>query len=144
MTERNKVVLSVYLILKTRDGILLGQRQNTGFRDANWGLPAGHVEADEFAKEALCREAKEEIGIIIRPENLKLVHVCHRRTGRDNVDLFMTCDKWEGTIENCEPHKCSDLRFFHLENLPENTISYVREVVEAVFRNEFYSEKDYD
>ncbi len=141
MKERHKIVLSVYLILKTRDGILLGQRQNTGFEDGNWGLPAGHVEANESASDALCREVKEEIGITILAKDLTLVHVSHRRTERDNIDLFMTCDEWEGTIENCEPHKCSKLCFFPLESLPENIIGYIREVVEAAFRNEFYSEK---
>lgn len=141
MKERHKIVLSVYLILKTRDGILLGKRQNTGFEDGNWALPAGHVEANESAKEALCREVKEEIGITVSPESLTLVHVSHRRTERDNIDLFMICDKWEGTIENCEPHKCSELRFFSPQDFPKNTVGYIREVIEAVSGQGVYCER---
>ena len=145
MKKRHKIVLSVYLILKTSDGILLGKRQNTGFEDGNWALPAGHVEDNESAKIALCREIKEEIGITLSPENLTLAHVSHRRSAeRDNIDLFMTCDQWEGTVKNCEPHKCSELRFFSLEALPENTVGYIREVVEAAFKQELYSEKGWE
>lgn len=104
-------------------------------------MPAGYVEVNESAKEALCREVKEEIGITIFPEDLKLVYVSHRGTERDNIDLFMICDKWEEEIENREPHKCSELRFFLLEAFTENTIGYIRKVVVDVLNQEIYSEK---
>ena len=63
-------------------------RQNTGYLDNYWSFPAGHVETGESATEGMIREAREELGIILSPDNLQVVHVMHRKTNRLNVDIF--------------------------------------------------------
>ena len=65
-----KIIPSVYLILERDGKILLGRRCNTGFLDGHYGLAAGHAEAYETFREAMVREAKEEIGIDIDVDNL--------------------------------------------------------------------------
>ncbi len=47
MAERQRVHVDAHLILRRGDEILLGQRQNTGWCDGYWHLPAGHSEGQE-------------------------------------------------------------------------------------------------
>jgi 8-oxo-dGTP diphosphatase len=52
----------------------------------------------------------------------------------------MTTNRYEGEIENHEPHKCDDLRWFPIDALPENTIDYIRVAITAFQNKEFYSQ----
>jgi 8-oxo-dGTP pyrophosphatase MutT (NUDIX family) len=126
--KRFKTHLSVYLILKEKDKILLSLRKNTGYKDGYWGLVSGHVEKEESSKQAMIREAKEEAGIILKPENLKFITVMHRKSERENIDIFFESDKWEGKIINKEPHKIEKLEFFSVSSMPSNLIDYIEKV----------------
>lgn len=132
--------LSYLLII--RDGkILLMRRANTGFEDGNYGLPAGHLDGKETSREGGAREAFEEIGIKIKPEDMEVVHVMHRKAANDErIDFFMTATTFEGQLENREPEKCDDLGWFALDDLPPNTIDYVRVAIENALAKKFYSE----
>jgi len=102
MTERIIAAISVFLILKKQGQILLSLRQNTGYADGHWAFPAGHVEWGEPATLGMIREAKEELGIEISPEELKVLHVMHGKTNRIDVAIFFECCKWRGEIANQE------------------------------------------
>lgn len=138
--RRFKLVLSVYLILVDDGKTLLLRRVNTGYEDGKYGLASGHADGGETARSATCREALEEIGIKIKPDDLKLVHTMHRRQNDERIDLFFTTDRWEGEPQNMEPKKCDDLNWFDLNDLPFNTIPYIRKVLEAYSHNVAYSE----
>lgn len=144
---RNSAVVAVYLILRKEEVILLGRRCNTGYEDGNYQVPAGHVDAGELPKEAMVREAKEEIGIDLNQGDLKFVHFSfrpkHDPTG-DRVDIFFKATNWKGEIVNAEPHKCDDLRWFQLNQLPENITPHVRVALECVEKNESFSELNLD
>lgn len=139
--ERYKIVPSSYLML-LRDGkILLARRFNTGFEDGNYGLVAGHGEQNENARETLIREAKEEAGIDIKLENIELAHVMHRKAALDErVDFFFEAKDYEGTPKIMEPEKCDEIQWFPLDNLPENTIDYIRQAIKNYRSGKFYSE----
>ncbi|TSC67733.1 MAG: NUDIX hydrolase [Parcubacteria group bacterium Gr01-1014_66] len=143
MKERNKAVPCSYLILKRGKKILLGRRVNTSYYDGWYSVPAGHVEADELPLGGLIRESKEEIGITILPENAKLVHTMYRapydKTGQ-RVDFFFVVKKWSGEITNCEPDKCSDLRWFFIADLPKNMMHHVKHALECYQKGIDYSE----
>ncbi len=89
--ERNKSVPAVYMILEKDNKILLGRRQNTGYYDGWYGLPAGHIEVKELPMIAGVREAKEELGIDLDIKDLQFVHAeyrtAHDRTG-DRAIIF--------------------------------------------------------
>lgn len=140
MDEKHKVFLNVYLILEKDGYVLLSQRQNTGYEDGKWSLISGHWEKGETATQALIREAKEEAGITICSEDLRAIYVLHRRSERDNIDLFMKCNRWAGDISNQEPHKCGGLRFFSYEDLPLNLIECIRGVLHNIKDGKIYSE----
>ncbi len=145
MKERFKVISAVYLILQKDHRILLSRRVNTGYCDGMYGLPSGHVEEGESLLSAMIREAKEEIGIEVRREDLNYVH-CVSRLAADGhrIDHIFTLDTWEGEPINQEPEKCADLSWFAVDALPDTIIPYVRRIVEAVKNGVTYAEEGWD
>ncbi len=136
-------ILASYLILKRDDQVLFALRQNTGYCDGEWGLPAGHVEAGESMTQALCREIREEIGIVLDPKQVYLKHIIHRQSdfdGSERIDGFFEAEHWEGEVKNLEPEKCGGLEWFSLDRLPENTIPYIRETLAHIRRGIGYRE----
>ena len=65
----------------------------------------------------------------------------HRKAKDDErIDFFMTADKYTGEIKNCEPNKCEELKWFPLDDLPDNIIPYIKEAINNYKNNIFYSE----
>jgi len=136
-----KSYVAVYLLLENSNGdILFSQRHNTGFKDGYWSLVAGHLDGGEDAKQALIREAKEEAGITIQSTDLLHVHTQHRLTpDREYIDLYFSCNKWQGEITNMEPNKCSGLAFHSLENLQIPLVEYLPSVLQEWKNGSSYS-----
>lgn len=131
------------MILKKDDKILLAQRANTGYQDGNYGLPSGHVEANESFTAAMVRVAAEEIGITVSPKDLSVAHVMHRKSvedGSERVDVFFVTENWQGEPRNLEPEKCSALDWFSVEALPENIVPVVKAALEHIQKQKTYSE----
>jgi len=59
---------SVGIIIEKDNKILMIDRVNFPY---GWACPAGHIDEDETPKEAVLREAKEEIGLKVK--NLKFI-----------------------------------------------------------------------
>lgn len=146
--ERFKAVPASYLVLMKDNKILMAKRFNTGYEDGNYSLPAGHVDAGENFTQCVVREVKEEIGIDVKHQDLKVVHVMHRDLGEgeigNRIDVFFTAEKWQGNIENKELEKCDDLSWFDLNNLPENIIPYIRQAIDCIKNKVIYSEHGWD
>jgi len=135
------VVISSYVIFQKDSTVLLLRRYNTGYRDGEYSVPAGHIEEAEFATTAALREAEEETGVIIKPEELLPAHIMHRHCGdHERIDFFFTAKKWEGEITNKEPDKCGELKWVSLDQLPTNTIPYIRAALENYSTGRFFSE----
>ncbi|MEO6761632.1 MAG: NUDIX domain-containing protein [Candidatus Saccharimonadales bacterium] len=140
--DRFKFIVCAALILRDGDKILLSKRYNTGYQDGKFSLVSGHVDGDEFASEAMVREASEETGIVISKDNLDLVHTSHQicDDGSERINVFFEVTKWDGNIENREPNKCSGLSWFSPSDLPEEIVSYIRFVIERISERKLYSE----
>jgi 8-oxo-dGTP diphosphatase len=132
---------SVYMFLIRDNKILLLRRFQTGFEDGKYGVPAGHMDGNETAREGCAREIREEIGVTVKPEDLHVVHVMHRKGSQDErIDFFMTTDVYTGEIKNCEPHKCDDLTWSPLDALPQDMVEYVRVAINHYRAGTLYSE----
>ena len=138
--ERFTLRAAVYLLLIKEGKVLLIRRFKTGWRDGEYTLPAGHVDGGESVRAELCREAKEEIGISIKPADLQFVHVMHQRDKQEYIDFYFAAKTWEGEPANCEPEKCDDLRWAPLNELPENVIPNVKQALAAYAAGDGYSE----
>ncbi len=118
---------AVYLLIFDKNGcVLLQKRNGTDFYCGYYGLPSGHMESHESSKDAIIREAKEEICVDISPDDLELIMIGHDKRG-DYISFIYRCLSYSGVIKIGEPKKCDDLRFFDLSSLPKNTIPYIRD-----------------
>jgi 8-oxo-dGTP diphosphatase len=132
---------AVRLILEKEGQLLfLLQTQKNG---GGFSLVGGNVESREFAREALCREAKEEAGITIEPADLNLIHVLHRHKLRKNEELlvlYFKATRFLGEPNSLEPKKFSDVRWFPIDNLPAEVSKPTLHVLKHIRAGEIYSE----
>jgi 8-oxo-dGTP diphosphatase len=144
--DRFKLISAVHLLLVRNGQVLLLRRFNTGYEDGNYSVPAGHLDGNEPASEAMIREAREEIGVDIDPADLEVVHVMHRQAAQDDrqvnerVDFYLTASHWEGEPKIMEHDKCDELSWHPIDRLPDNTIPYIRAALTAHLSGEYYSE----
>jgi len=137
---RSKFPVAVHLLFQQDKQILLLRRFNTGYEDGNYSVVAGHVEAGESVMQAAIREASEEVGVIIEPTDLQVVHVMSRKSEDERIDFFMAVRGWVGEIRNNEPQKCDELLWAAMDSLPHNIIPYVKYRLEKYRASVFYSE----
>ena len=138
--DRHKRAIAIFLILRNKAGeYLLQRRANTGYMDGHYDFGAtGHLEADESIEQCAVREAKEEIGLVINPRDLKLVRVTQTNIfGSAYVGFYFLCETWQGSPSICEPEKCDDLDWFKPDNLPNKLSNGVRIMQLTDFRDEF-------
>ena len=139
-----RVISAVYIIMRDGNKVLLLQRNNTGYHDGNFSLPAGHVDGGEKLNDASVREAKEELGISINATALRLVHVMHRKSDKqsndnERLDFYFEADSWSGEVSNMEPEKCSSLVWCAIDELPANMVPTVRSALSSVGSGDLYS-----
>ncbi|WP_242425096.1 NUDIX domain-containing protein, partial [Frankia sp. EI5c] len=67
------------LLLVRDDTVLLALRSGTGFADNWWNCPSGKLEDGEDVAAALCREAREEVGLQLDRGSLSLASTVHFR-----------------------------------------------------------------
>ncbi|MFD3538353.1 NUDIX domain-containing protein [Streptomyces sp. NPDC058662] len=138
-------IIGVHLYLQREDGrILLGLRHpDVAFAGRTYHFLAGHCER-EGARASLIREAEEEAGLVIRAEDVELVHTVHvlheRGRGRPRLQLVFRARAWSGVPEVREPDKCLEWGWFAPDRLPEPSVPYARTAIEAIVRGQAYSE----
>lgn len=135
----DKITLKTRLILYHRGTImLLKQTKPNGGR---YTFVGGTIESSEFARQTLVREAFEEAGLVLQPEDLRLAHVLHKKDRNGTrIILYFKTIKWEGQLRNREPHKFKEAAWFPLENLPKNLSGTARHVLKMYRKGEMYSE----
>ncbi len=138
---KQMLIFATRLVLE-EEGNLLFLRQ-TPKNGGRFSLPGGNVEESEFAREALCREAEEEIGIKLTPDRLTLAHVLHRRkrdTGEIFIVFYFKAIKYKGEPVSQEPHKFDHVVWVPAADLPENLSKHTRKVLDRISRGVMYSE----
>jgi ADP-ribose pyrophosphatase YjhB (NUDIX family) len=126
VSSRALFPVTVHLFFFRENQILLLRRFNTGFGDGQYSVPAGHLDGGETVIAA----ARREVGVRIEPKHIHYSSVMHRMEGDERVDFFVNIQKWEGELVNAEPHKCDEIRWTNIEDLPDNTIPYIRRALQ--------------
>ena len=127
---RARFPVTVHLLFFLGDQILLLRRFNTGYRDGEYSVPAGHLDGNETVMAAAAREAKEEIGVEFEAGAVAFSSVMHRNEDDERVDFFVHVRRWRGEPVNAEPDKCDQVCWVEVNNLPLNTIPYVRQAIQ--------------
>jgi 8-oxo-dGTP diphosphatase len=128
-TERFRLVVAVYGVLRDADRVLLMRRAGSGYHDGELSLPAGHLDGNEDVLTGLLRELREELTISVSRESCRLVLVMHRSPElpgeHEYLDLFFAVGAWTGKPVIGEPNKCSELVWAKADELPTDTVEYV-------------------
>ncbi len=128
---------AIFLVVRDADGrILLRQRAGTEWLPVYWDFPSGHVEADESFAAAAVRELAEETSLSVSQEDLEIIHVSINHTDMPYINVVFAAKKWQGTPIITEPHKCSAMEFFAVDQLPEKLTLAVRNVLAAGFESD--------
>ena len=123
---------AVHIILINDNKILLQKRKGSKLWPGYYALPAGHIDEGETQYDALVREAKEELGIEINPNDIINNYVVLRRnffeidgkTLEPYIDYYFEIKKYNGVPKIIEEDKCDELIWADVNNLPEPFINY--------------------
>ncbi|MDP2749716.1 MAG: NUDIX domain-containing protein [Nanoarchaeota archaeon] len=116
-------ITTVFLCHDGQGNILLSKRSNK-CRDEHgrWDPGGGSLEYGQRVEDSLKREVKEEYGTDVLDFEFLGYRDVHRNENRIKshwvaLDFKVLVDK--NKVKNCEPHKCEELKWFKLNNLPE-------------------------
>lgn len=129
-------VIGAHLLFERDGHILLGKRAPDAlYAPDTWHVPAGHVEYESATASAV-REGAEELGIVMREEDLELVHTVHLRdpggASVPRMQLFFRVLAWQGNPYIAEPDKCSALGWFAWGALPTPLVDYTRTALDGI------------
>lgn len=96
-----------------------------------WNLPGGGLESGETPWEGVVREVKEETGLNVKVE--RLIGVYSKPLRNDLVFSF-ACQVLSGELTLND--EAADLRYFSLNELPENLYYNHRERIKDYFNND--------
>lgn len=123
---------AVHMLIMDGDKILVQKRKGTKLWNGYYGLPAGHIDEGENQYDALLREAKEELNILINTNDIEKEYVVLRRNyfqidGKilePYIDYYFEITKYEGIPTIMEEDKCDELIWININDLPEPFINY--------------------
>jgi 8-oxo-dGTP pyrophosphatase MutT (NUDIX family) len=141
---RARFPTTVHLFFIRDNSILIARRRNTGYRDGEYSVPAGHLDGGETVLSAGVREALEEVGVPLDEADLKFVGVMHRTEDDERVDFFLRVQRWHVEPFNNEPDKCDDLRWADMGALPQNMVPYVRRAIGNLLHGVVFDEFGWD
>jgi 8-oxo-dGTP diphosphatase len=124
-------------VLHESGRVLLALRQNTGYADGQWNLPSGKLEIGEDALSGMIREAREEVGLRLTPDELRLAATLHHHAspGHGRLGLVFaaaSAPDRQGVPVNAEPHKCGGIQWFPAGALPPAMSAYSADCIRAV------------
>ena len=115
-----KLVLVAACALIDADGrVLLAERPTGKTMAGLWEFPGGKVEASERPEDALIRELKEELDIVVREACLApLTFASHAYPAFHLLMPLYVCRRWDGTVKPREGQRIVWVRPNRLREYP--------------------------
>ena len=137
--RRFRTILTARLLLEYREHTLyLSQAKSNG---ESFTLPGGKIEGEEYAKEALIREAFEEAGIILTKKSLHLVHVVYKRLhSTSEIIFFFRAAEWQGELKVNEPEKFKDTVWLPNDEPPSRLPAVIKSVMNKIAKGKIFSQ----
>jgi 8-oxo-dGTP diphosphatase len=137
-----------HLILRKGDKILLTRRSTPNkIWAGHWHCVTGSIEVSETPKEAIIREAKEEVGVVLSDVSLVTTISINAQDFFDpakrfySVEVFFLAHLPAGqTPVNVEPQKQDAMDWFDPSSLPSPIIPGVKFGLKSYFNNLNYAE----
>ncbi len=123
------------LIFNDEGKILLMKRGASAKNEiGHWTIPGGSIEFGETMKDAVIREAREEIGCEIEIDG-QLPAIDHILPSENQhwVTTIFTCRIKSGTPKILETEKCEEMNWFSLDNLPSPLSASIKDTVENFY-----------
>jgi 8-oxo-dGTP pyrophosphatase MutT (NUDIX family) len=115
--------------------VLLQRGEHAKFAQGMWDLPVGKSDPGEPITQTAVRELREETGLIVKPEDLRIAHIIHGAWGVESPNGFLTVvfatRAWTGEPENREPHKHALVRWTPTDALPERFVPSTAEALRS-------------
>ncbi len=118
-----RVCMACYAVLQDQKGkVFMMRRKNTSWMEGVYNIPAGRVERHETMLECALRELKEEAGVDVLPQDMRLFLISNRFTGDDKdsqpdwIDFYYVADKWQGMPHIAEPDKCDHADWYAIDD----------------------------
>ncbi|WP_181905405.1 NUDIX hydrolase [Aestuariispira insulae] len=132
--ERFKLPASVFVMAREAGRVLLLRRNNTGWMDGHFSLPAGRIKGGETLVSAARRELEEETSLVAKESALFLAHVLHSRNedGQEWTGYFFECSRFDGSPYLNEPNKHDRLGWYEADQYPSPLVPYVAQALSAI------------
>ena len=136
MKERFKQILTIHLILINKNNqVLLQRRCNTGYMDNMYAFVSGHLEPKESLLQGVIRESKEEVNVQLEADKVKFVCFIRRASDNNYINSYFAYKDFDGDVINMEPEKCSELKWFDIDKLPDNIIPNDKRAINNMINN---------
>jgi 8-oxo-dGTP diphosphatase len=113
------------IIFNSDNKVFLARRGREARNESGkWEFPGGAVEFGETLEHAILREVKEEYGFeIMIDELLDVVNHLIPEEKQHWVSPTFLCRIKSGTPSILEPHKCDEIAWFELDEIPEKLLT---------------------
>lgn len=116
MKQRPQVGIGV--LLRYNGKILLGKRKGS-HGQRTWAPPGGHLEFKEELDDCVRREVQEETNLTVKDIQFgAITNDIFENEHKHYVTIFMICDYAGGELQNMEPNKCQEWKWFGWQEIP--------------------------
>ncbi len=111
--------------------------QNTYHRYGVWNLPGGRVRKEESPEEAVTREVREEVGLLLPPV-AKLGEWSTNREYKHDTGHFYLAEFFQFQKTTIDPVEIAAAGWYPIDQLPERTYTSVTKALELYRRRQMH------